>query len=147
MCTTYIANCSCGKGASFHFTNNVLPEEVVENIYCPEDSKNINFDTSSMINDNGWVIEYNMELAKFVCSKKLDVEEDEVTPEFIFDNGYATWKELYPGEQKESLADRLRLKELSKIDPKKYFAEIKDCANSRMKRLKDECWRKAQNIA
>ena len=145
MCMEIKIKCNCGnREVKFNLKNNIMPEECIENVYCPEESINVKFNPETMINDNGWIIEYNMDIAKFIGSKILNIKPEEITPEFLFDEGYATWKELYPGELEESLKDRERLKELAKIDRKKYFQEIKDWAKSRMLKLKKEGWRKAQ---
>ncbi len=147
MCMDIRVKCSCGKYfVPFNMRDNIMPQEVVEAVFCPEESDKIQFDKSSMINDNGWIIEYNMELAKFVASRKTDIPEDAITPEFLFDEGYATWKELFPGEKEKGKKDRERLNILAKSDPKKYFKEFKEWANSRMREFKAQGWRKARNI-
>ncbi len=146
MCMDIRIKCNCGKNfVPFNLRDNILPEEVIENLYCPEESKSIKFDSSKMINDNGWIIEYNMELAKFICSKKLDLAPNEVTPEFLFDEGYATWKEVFPGEQKLSKIEREKILKLAKTNPKEYFKEFSKWANERMEKFKSLGWRKAQN--
>ena len=148
MCMDVRVRCKCGKYfVPFNLRDNIMPEEVVEAIYCPEESKSIKFDNKSMINDNGWIIEYNMELAKFIAARKLDLSPDIVTPEFLFDEGYATWKEVFPGEQELSKKDREKIMKLAKSDPKKYFTEFRNWANKRMTEFKDAGWRKAQKIA
>ncbi len=145
MCMEIKIKCNCGKEeVRFNLKNNIMPVETIEKIYCPEESRNINFNEKTMINDNGWVIEYNMDVAKYIGSKVLNLSPDEITPEFLFDEGYITWKELYPGEQKDSQKERERLQNLAKTDRKKYFQEIRNWANERMKRLKEQGWRKAQ---
>ncbi len=139
--------CNCGKETvRMNFKNNILSEEVIEAIYCPSESEKIDFDEKTMINDNGWVIKYNMEIAKFIGSKKLNKNPDQITPSFLFDEGYATWKELFPGELELSKKDRERLKNLAKTDKKRYFEEIRNWANARMLKYKKEGWRKAQKV-
>jgi activator of 2-hydroxyglutaryl-CoA dehydratase len=146
MCLDIRIKCNCGKNyVPFNLRDNVLPEEVIENLYCPEKSKNIEFNNESMINDNGWIIEYNMELAKFICSKKLDIEDEFITPEFLFDEGYATWKEVFPGEQKISKKDREEIMNLAKTNPQEYFKKFSKWANERMEKFKSMGWRKAQS--
>jgi len=145
MCMEVKIKCNCGKKeVRFNLRNNIMPVEAIEAIYCPEESKNVDFNSESMINDNGWIIKYNMDVARYIGSKVLNIGPEKITPEFLFDEGYITWKELYPGEQKDSAKERERLNALAKSDRKKYFEEIRKWANERMKRLKEEGWRKAQ---
>ncbi len=147
MCLEVKIKCNCGnEEVRFNLKNNIMPEEVIEAVYCPAESERVDFDEKIMINDNGWIIQYNMDIAKFIGNKKLHISPDEITPSFLFDEGYATWKEIYPGELKDSMKDRERLKRLAKIDRKKYFEEMRNWANNRMKKLKEAGWRKAQVV-
>ncbi len=118
--------------------------EVISDLYCPQCSGQVEFDPSTMINDNGWIIVYDMLLARSISSQKLS--DIAITPGLLFDQGYATWKEIYPGELKDSQEEKARLVEMAKSDSKKYFIEIKKWANARMERLKREGWRKAQAL-
>ena len=122
----------------------IMPVEAIEAVFCPEESNSVEFNKNSMINDNGWIIKYNMDVAKYIGSKVLKIDPEQITPEFLFDEGYITWKEMYPGESEISQKERERLKEIAKTDRKKYFEEIKNWAIERMKRLKEQGWRKAQ---
>ena len=58
------------------------------------------FDSATMLCDNDWIIEYDMELARGLLEKKLQIDPEDVVPEFIFDKGYACWQEMYPGEER-----------------------------------------------
>ncbi len=146
MCMDIRIKCNCGKNfVPFNLRDNILPEEVVENLFCPEESSLVSFNSETMINDNGWIIEYNMELARFVLSKKLDIDEKVVSPEFLFDEGFATWKEVFPGEQEISRKEREKIINLSKSNPKEYFKKFSSWANERMAKFKSMGWRKAQN--
>lgn len=139
--------CKCGRNeASFNLRDNVMMPEVVSGLYCPQCSSAIEVDDVTMIHDNGWVIEYDMILARSLAENKLGMSGDEVDPEFLFDQGYATWKETYPGELKDIAEEKEKVVALMKEDPKRYFQEIRRWANARMKRLKEEGWRKAQAI-
>ncbi len=147
MCLEVKVKCNCGKeDVRINLKNNIMPEEVIERIYCPEESNSVEFNKNTMINDNGWIIQYNMEVAKFIGSKKLNIDPEKITPEFLFDEGYATWKEIFPGELELSKKERERLMDLAKKDKRKYFEEMKNWANSRMLKYKKEGWRKAQNV-
>ncbi len=143
MCMDYKVSCECGKyTASFSFRDNIMPAEVVNRLYCPECASGISFDPSRMIIDNGWIIEYDMDVARF-ASRVLPVKE--ITPEFLFDQGYCTWRGMYPTDYMDSLHERQKIMELSKIDPKRYLEELKSWGIKRMSRLKAEGWRKASS--
>ena len=109
MCIEVRKTCECGKqNAQFHLRDNILSQEAIVSLHCPECAEKIPFDESSMINDNNWIIEYDMDLARFLAASKLQLMPDTVTPGFIFDSGYATWQEMYPGEQQDVLEERLK---------------------------------------
>jgi len=99
-----------------------------------------------MLNDNGWVIEYDMEMARFMAVSKLGIPPEAVTPAFLFDEGYATWKELYPGELEEIKAEKEAIVAILKEDPHRYFRELRRWAQARVERLKAEGWRRAQQL-
>jgi hypothetical protein len=129
--------------AGFNFRNEVMSGEIIRRIYCPECSGDISFDPATMVADNGWIIEYDMEIARFQ-SLKLTVKADDITPDFIFDEGYCTWRGVYPSDHIDSVLERTEILELAKINPRKYLEEMKEWANTRMERLTQEGWRKAR---
>jgi len=136
--------CKCGKrDASFNFKNEVMPPEVVEVLYCPDCSKDLAIEQEKMLHDNGWVIKYDMEVAG-LYSNRLPVQDGEnLSPEILFDQGYVTWRGTYPGDHIDIVKEKTDIAELAKVDPKRYFSEIKTWAISRMGRLTEEGWRKA----
>ncbi len=137
-------NCSCGSGvAGFNFKNEILSGEVISRVYCPGCSRDVQFDPSTMLADNGWVIEYDMEIARFQA-QRIPAQPETVTPDFIFDEGYCTWRGIYPSDHIDSVAEREEVVKLAKINPRKYLEEIKEWANRRMERLSREGWRKAR---
>ncbi len=147
MCMEIKKVCKCGrKEASFHLRDNVMIPEVISQLYCPSCSGEIELDSMAMIHDNGWVIEYDMILASSLAENKLGMSRGDVNPEFLFDQGYATWKETYPGELEDIVEEKEKVVALMKEDPKRYFQEIRRWANARMERLKEEGWRKAQAV-
>jgi len=83
-------------------------------------------------------------LLSFVGGSKLNLSPEEITPEFIFDEGYASWKETYPGELEEIKAEKERIISLLEEDPLLYFQEIRTWAQRRVERLKAQGWRKAR---
>jgi hypothetical protein len=142
MCVDHSINCSCGAHhASFNFKDDVLPHEVITGLYCPRCSDSVTRDAATMITDNGWCIAYNMEVARFMMQKIAPAHE--VTPEYIFDEGYCTWRGVTPSDHIDSVRERDQLSQLAKTDPKRYFQEIKTWSISRMERLAREGWRKA----
>lgn len=142
MCMSHETNCRCGNGfAGFNFKNEVMSWEVIDGLYCPGCSNDVTFDPETMVSDNGWIIAYDMEIARFQA-RKLRVTPKEVTPDFIFDEGYCTWRGVYPSDHIDSVMERQDLLTLAKINPRKYLDEMKEWANSRMEKLSKEGWRK-----
>ncbi len=145
MCLEIRKTCRCGsRNAQFHMRDNILSQEVIAELYCPECSGSVTMDPETMINDNGWIIEYDMDLARFLVVSKLMMAPEEVCPEYIFDSGYATWQEMYPGEQQDVLEERQEIMALLKKDPGRYLQEISRWNIARIERLKTDGWRKAQ---
>ncbi len=145
MCLEVRKTCKCGtKTAQFHMRDNIMGQEVITGLFCPECSADLELNPDTMLADNGWVIEYDMDLAKFMAVSKLMVDRDAVRPGFVFDGGYACWQEMYPGEQLDILDERKDIMALQKEDPARYLKEISSWNISRIKRLKDDGWRKAQ---
>jgi hypothetical protein len=129
--------------AGFNFKNEIMSGDVINRIYCPECSRDIKFDPETMVVDNGWVIEYDMEIARFQA-QKIRMSAEKVTPDFIFDEGYCTWRGVYPTDHIDSVLERTEIMKLAKINPRKYLEEMKEWANTRMERLTREGWRKAR---
>jgi len=141
MCIEHSMTCKCGGNkASLHFRDDVMTSEVIDGIYCPECSSQIVLDHESMIGDNGWVIAYDMDIARFL-GKKLPTEK--ITPEFMFDEGYCTWSGLYPTDHADSVKERQEILPLAKADTRRYLAEFRRWSLERMERLSSEGWRKA----
>lgn len=147
MCMEYSIRCNCGKKqASFNFKNEIMPPEVIESLYCPDCSKDIPVNTSNMLKDKDWVIQFDMEVANLYNNKLPDNDARNLCPEVLFDSGYATWRGVYPGDHIDSVKEREELVKLANINPKKYFIEMRSWATSRMERLKEEGWRKAREV-
>lgn len=141
MCIDHKMSCNCSAHtASFNFRDEIMPVEVVNRLYCPRCSSGIAFDADSMLKDNGWIIEYDMDVARFMSHKLPGAE---ITPGYLFDEGYCTWRGIYPTDHLDSVKEREDLLKLSKIDTRKYLDEIKTWGIERMNRLKQEGWRKA----
>lgn len=144
MCMDHKIVCKCGSSdASFNFKNEIMPPETIQMLYCPKCSEGVSFNQAAMINDNGWIIHYDMEVAGLYSSKLPADVKDRLSPELIFDEGYITWRGVYPGDHIDSANEREELAKLAKIDRNKYFQQMKGWAINRMQRLKEEGWRKA----
>ena len=142
MCVEHKITCTCGNNAaSFHTRDSILPVEVVQRLFCPACSAKAVFDPKTMLSDNGWTIEYDMDIARFMMQKIAGA--DAITPEFLFDEGYCTWKGVYPTDLIDSVREREELVKLAKTDRKRYFEEFKTWGIKRMERLEQEGWRKA----
>ena len=145
MCTEVRKTCSCGENnIQFHLRDNIMTEEVIVSLYCPNCSTDITVDGDAMLCDRNWIIEYDMELAQFLAAAKLQMQPDMVNPSFLFDAGYATWLEMYPGEKNDILDERKEIMGLAKTDPKKYLETINSWNIARVRQLKADGWRKAQ---
>ncbi|HXX57586.1 MAG TPA: hypothetical protein VEI96_06260 [Thermodesulfovibrionales bacterium] len=141
MCIAHESRCKCGRETvSFHFKDNILPEQTVKNLYCPRCSPDVRVDHDVMVVDNGWVIEYDMDIVGFSGQK---LGSGPITPAFVFDSGYCTWNGIYPGDHRDSVKERERITALAKADPALYLREMKTWATERLERLRREGWRKA----
>ena len=142
MCVDHSVNCLCGKNhASFNFRDEVLPYEVITKLQCPACSTGVLPNPATTLADNGWLIGFDMDVARFMLQKVAPAEQ--VTPEFIFDEGYCTWRGVTPTDHIDSVKERDALAQLAKTDRKRYFEEIRNWGNNRMERLAQEGWRKA----
>jgi len=145
MCLHQKLACVCKRNTAYIFhRDNILPERVVINLYCPECGGRVNRDDSRMIEDVGWLIEYDMELARFYLG--LKGVDHAVTPEFIFDEGYCTWYGMNPNDLEENARVHEELLPLQKKDKLLYFNELKRIRLSQFADLKKAGWRKAQHI-
>lgn len=144
MCMDHSVICKCGKrDASFNFKNEVMPPETIEALYCPECSHGVNVNPATMIKDNGWVIHYDMDVAGLYSNRLPSGEKEKLSPDLLFDEGYITWRGIYPGDHIDSAREREELAKLAKVNPKQYFEQMKSWAINRMTRLKEEGWRRA----
>ena len=141
MCIDHSMNCNCGtQSASFNFRDNIMTAEIINKLYCPSCSGDIKYNSATMLADNGWIIEYDMDVATLMGAK---LSYAEITPECLFDDGYCTWRGVYPSDHIDSVVEREELVKLAKINPRKYLEEFKKWGLERMERLADEGWRKA----
>ena len=133
--------CACSaQTASFNLRDEVMPPEIIDRLYCPQCSSDVVFDSKTMIRDNGWIIDFDMDLARFSGHKLSGAE---ITPEYLFDQGYCTWRGIYPMDHIDSVKEREELVKLARINTRKYLEEIKKWGIDRMDRLARDGWRKA----
>lgn len=144
MCIAVSRECDCGAGvASLHHTNSILPDEAITAVYCPDCEEKVEFDPSSMLHDNGWIIAYDMELATQLLARE-GVDPEAVTPELIFDKGYSTWNGLTPTDVFDKSMEMHELLSDSKGDKLAYFQAMKRWTQERTTRLAAQGWRKAR---
>ncbi len=145
MCIDVRKTCECGaKTVQFHLRDNLLQADVIQRVFCPNCPGDAGFDECSMLNDNGWVVEYDMILATMLLTAKLQVEPEVVRPEFLFDQGYACWLEMYPGEREEIREEKEKIMTLLRQGQRQYLQAIQSWNIGRVARLKAAGWRKAQ---
>jgi len=145
MCLHQRLACKCGRNEAYLFhRDDILPEKVVINVYCPECRNQADRDDTTMIEDVGWIIEYDIEAAKFYLG--LKGVHNLITPEFIFDEDYCSWYGMSPKDLEENTRVHHELFPLQKKDKLSYFNELKKRRLSQFAELKRAGWRKAQNI-
>lgn len=144
MCIEVKKKCECGASeVQFHLRDNIMDPNVLERLFCPACSADTPNNRETMIRDNGWIIEYDMTLARMYGLTRLSLSAHEINPEFIFDQGYATWREMYPGESEDIAGERECIIARKDENPKRYLQEINAWAINRINRLKEAGWRKA----
>lgn len=144
MCVAVFKKCECGSHTiQFHLRDNVLTPEVIVRLFCPQCSGRAGFDPLSMVNDNGWVIEYDMLLAAAQLLQGRSVDREMIRPGYLFDQGYACWLETYPGEREDIREERARIIALKAGDQQRYLQEMIGWNIKRLAELKAQGWRKA----
>ena len=145
MCIDVRKTCECGAHTvQFHLRDNIMGPQVICYLYCPACPGNSAFNNESMLCDNEWVIEYDMDMARTILEKKLQIDPEEVDPAYIFDKGYACWQEMYPGEQEDIKEDREKIIKLLEQDRNEYLQAMQSWNIERIERLKTAGWRKLQ---
>jgi hypothetical protein len=87
---------------------------------------------------------YDVDIIRFSAIQSPHLLKETLTPEMVFDEGYATWRGIYPGDHVESVQERMELVRLAKINPKEYVEKFKEWSIQRMDRLRRDGWRKAR---
>lgn len=141
MCHAIIRQCACGaRLANIHHRDALLPEDAILAVHCPDCA--VDLDESSMVMDNGWIIQYDLEVARHFLQRCLSA--DEVTPERLFSDGWSSWNGLTPTDVWDKSMEMNELVASTKGDPKRYVQEFKTWTVGRTARLASEGWRKAQ---
>lgn len=144
MCNNHRVSCSCGQSqANILFKNHILNPSVFRNIFCPQCSRNVNFNPESMLADNNWILEFDLVIARG-CLHRANINPSSLSPAFIFDQGYASWNGFTPNELDQRLVERQEIIRLAKQDMHLYLAEIKRWGSGRAKKFRKAGWRKAQ---
>jgi hypothetical protein len=96
-----------------------------------------------MLADNGWILEFDLVIARS-CLHRANIDTANLDPEFIFDQGYASWNGFTPDELDQRLEERQKIIGLAAQDMHLYLAEIKRWGLARVKKFREAGWRKAQ---
>ncbi|HAK60693.1 MAG TPA: hypothetical protein DCO77_09970 [Nitrospiraceae bacterium] len=143
MCMEHKITCQCGRSSvGFQFRDQVLPAEAVSSLYCPKCSGDVPFEPQTMLNDNGWIIAFDMEVVRLM---KQGLHTNEPTPEYLFDEGYCTWTGMSPTDSEDSIRERSEIIKRAKVDPQQYLHDLKAWGMQRGERLAAEGWRKARD--
>lgn len=143
MCMAITKSCACGDQVSLHHLNSYLPETAVVAVHCPGCEERVDFDPATMIDDNGWIIEYDMELVAYHLAQHGE-DPSGLSPELVFDRGYSTWNGLTPTDSYDKAMELHEIAARTGGDKRLYFEEIKAWTQSRTRRLADQGWRKAK---
>lgn len=143
MCFMESRRCACGRRTAYlNFRDNVLPPEILINLYCPDCSPQVTFDAQCMVADCGWVMEYDMEGAKLFFAKRG--LNRPLTPDLIFDEGYLTWQGFAPLDHEVRAQLHHRLAPLIQTDLKQFLESLKTEWLAHVEKLKAEGWRRAR---
>jgi hypothetical protein len=119
----------------------VLDEQSVAQLYCPKCSQNIPPESEDRVWDNGWVLELNMDVVRTYAST-LGIPPGEVTANWVFDAGYATWVGIIPDDFQKRDQERSEILKLAKTDMLAYYQAMKEWGLHREKQFIKEGWRK-----
>ncbi|MBW1917989.1 MAG: hypothetical protein JRI57_08220 [Deltaproteobacteria bacterium] len=143
MCLSIKRSCVCGEHEA-HVMNrdNILPAEILVNLYCPKCRHLAVWNPDTMIEDKGWILEYDLEAAQFFFWRRRGIQP--ITPEFLFDEGYCSWHGLTPLDLDESARIHRELAPLLAQDRLVYINRLKELWIDYVAHLKADGWRKAQ---
>lgn len=143
MCMQQSRTCHCGRQTAYlNFYDNILLPEILVGLYCPECRDQAEWDGDSMVEDCGWIMAYDLEGARFLLEKRG--VRGNVTPEFLFDEGYLSWQGFTPHDLEVNAALHRRLEPLIKEDMQLYLKTLKEEWLAYVAAVKAAGWRKAQ---
>jgi len=144
MCMSIKRRCVCGADeAEFMHRDNILPAGVLINLYCPQCRHQADGDPAAMLEDGGWMLEFDLEEAAYLLWQKGISQE--ATPDFIFDQGYCSWNGLTPNDVEARSRLHQELAPLLSQDRLQYITRLKQCMLEHVAALKAAGWRKARN--
>jgi hypothetical protein len=143
MCLQQARACRCGRRMAYlSYRDNVLTPEILRDLYCPECRTQAKWDAASMVEDCGWILEYDMFGTRFLMHRRgLDAG---VSPDFIFDEGYLTWQGFSPLDHEVNSELHRRLAPLIQDNMQQYLQSLKSEWLAHVAALKAAGWRKAQ---
>jgi hypothetical protein len=142
MCLNLRRFCTCGRNSAYlNCRDNLLPGEILVNLFCPQ-CRPDGFDPDAMLEDCGWVLEYDVERAQAYFA--LRGIQGCATPQFIFDEDYLSWQGLAPGSQEVNARLHQRLEPLIQEDLALYLKTLRSEWIAHTAELKAAGWRKAQ---
>lgn len=143
MCLNERRFCHCGRNSAFlQFRDNLLPGEILLNLFCPECRQEAHWDEETMLADCGWILEFDVERAQAFFN--LRGVRGEATPAFIFDQGYLSWQGFAPGDGEVNRELHRRLEPLAQKDMALYLKTLREEWLTHVATLKAQGWRKAQ---
>lgn len=143
MCMNQRRFCECGGNATYlSFRDNLLPPEILLNLYCPHCRHLAVWDQATMLADCGWLLEYDLDRAQAYFD--LRGLKQRATPDFLFDEGYLSWQGLAPGDEEVNRQLHYRLEPLVRQDYILYLKTLKEEWTAYVAGLKAAGWRKAQ---
>jgi len=143
MCMNERRFCECGRNSVFlSFRDNLLPPEILLNLYCPQCREQATWDETAMLADCGWILEYDVDRAQTY----LDLRgiKPRATPGVLFDEGYLSWQGLAPGDEEVNARLHRSLTPLVRQDYALYLETLKTEWCAHVAGLKAAGWRKAQ---
>ncbi len=142
MCQSYKKECVCSqKTAEIFFGKMVLDEKSVAELYCPQCSRDIDTNCDHRVWDNDWVLELDMDVVR-THANSMGISAAELTADWVFDEGYATWVGITPDDAERRNKERDEIQKLAKIDLRTYYEAMKAWGLNREKRFSEEGWRK-----
>jgi len=143
MCMNTQRSCRCGRNsAHMVYRDNLLSPSILVNLYCPECRARAVWDGRTMVEDCGWVLEYDLDAAQALMDQRNLGQK--ATPEFILDEGYLSWQGLSPHDREMNHKLHRELEPLINQDLNLYLKSLKSRWLEHVASLKAAGWRKAQ---